>query len=89
MPTSLRSLLVAFGGLVAVVCGEGLVAQTPELPRSGGGETIDVEIKIVPFYAVDDKGRPVHDLRPEEVELRIGRRSGRDRKLRPLYDRRG
>lgn len=66
MSTSLRLLLIA------LVCGVSLAAQTPEPPRSGGGETIDVEIKIVPFYAVDAKGRPVHDLRQDEVELKIG-----------------
>ncbi|HSN87577.1 MAG TPA: hypothetical protein VL025_12505 [Thermoanaerobaculia bacterium] len=72
MPTSLRSLLVALCCLMPVGRAAVFAAQTPEPPRSGGGETIDVEIKIIPFYAVDGKGRPVHDLRPEEVELRIG-----------------
>lgn len=70
MPTSFHSVPVAFGFLFSIVCGA--AAQTPEPPRSGGGETIDVEIKIVPFYAVDGKGRPVHDLQQDEVELRIG-----------------
>jgi hypothetical protein len=47
-------------------------APRPAPPRSGGGETVDVEIKIVPFYAVDAEGKPVWDLRSDEVELRLG-----------------
>ncbi len=35
------------------------------------GETMDVEIKIVPFYAVDGDGHPVFDLRQDEVEVRV------------------
>jgi hypothetical protein len=50
-----------------------LTAQAPsEAPPRAGGDTIDVELKIVPFYAVDAEGRPVFDLRPDEVELRVG-----------------
>src|SRR6185295_3727888 len=30
-----------------------------------------VELKIIPFFAVDAEGRPVFDLRREEVELRV------------------
>jgi hypothetical protein len=41
-------------------------------PRRAGGETVDVEIKMIPFYAVDAQGKPVYDLRPDEVELRVG-----------------
>jgi hypothetical protein len=33
---------------------------------------VNVEVKIVPFYAVDSQGRPVTDLKPEEVEIRVG-----------------
>jgi hypothetical protein len=53
---------IASGGLA--------VAQVR--PPSVGGEKIDVELKIVPFYATDAEGRPVYDLRKEEVELRVG-----------------
>jgi hypothetical protein len=57
---------------LAVWAGSGaLLAQEPTPPRAGG-ETVQVEIKIVPFYAVDAQGRPVYDLRQEEVELRVG-----------------
>jgi hypothetical protein len=41
-------------------------------PRRGGGETVDVEIKMIPFYAVDAQGKPVYDLKQDEVELRVG-----------------
>jgi VWFA-related protein len=35
------------------------------------GDTVDVEIKIVPFYAVDADGKPVFDLKQDEVEIRV------------------
>jgi hypothetical protein len=51
-------------------------AAPPEpQPPSGGGETVDVEIRIVPFYAVDDAGKPVFDLKQDEVELRVDGRT--------------
>lgn len=34
-------------------------------------ETVDVEIRIVPFYAVDEDGRPVTDLKQEEIEVKL------------------
>lgn len=34
-------------------------------------ESVDVEIRIVPFYAVDEDGRPVTDLKQDEVEVRL------------------
>lgn len=63
--------------LLLLACGvmgswSALAAQTPAAaPLSGGGEAIDVEIKIVPFYAVDEDGKPVFDLRQDEIELRM------------------
>ena len=57
--------------LLAVPC----FAAAPKRPaagRLGAGETVEVEIKIVPFYAVDAEGKPVWDLRSDEVELRLG-----------------
>jgi hypothetical protein len=44
----------------------------PPSPPSAGGETVEVNIRIVPFCAVDAESKPIYDLRPEEVELRIG-----------------
>lgn len=41
-------------------------------PRINAGETVNVEVKIVPFYAADGQGNPVYDLRPNEIELRVG-----------------
>jgi VWFA-related protein len=35
------------------------------------GETVDVEIRIVPFYAVDADGKPVFDLKQDEVEILV------------------
>lgn len=34
-------------------------------------DTVDVEIKIVPFYAVDGDGKPVFDLKRDEVEILV------------------
>ncbi len=44
-------------------------AQIPEVPPAG--ETVDVEMKIVPFYAVDAAGKPVFDLEQDEVEILV------------------
>lgn len=56
--------------LLALFPGHGHFAQA-QAPADGGGETVDVEIKIVPFYAVDADGKPVFDLKQDEVELRL------------------
>jgi hypothetical protein len=34
-------------------------------------ETVDVEIRIVPFYAVDEAGKPVTDLKQDEIEVKL------------------
>lgn len=74
MPSPCRAILpsaLAVAVLFAwAASGGSAVAQ--ERPPSAGGERIDVELKIVPFYATDAEGRPVFDLRKEEVELRVG-----------------
>ena len=46
-------------------------AQAPAEPVVGDGDTVNVEIKIVPFYAVDEHGKPVLDLKQDEIELRL------------------
>lgn len=40
-------------------------------PRVDAAETVNVEVKLVPFYAVDSQGKPVTDLKPEEIEVRV------------------
>jgi hypothetical protein len=45
-------------------------APSPE-PQMDIGDTVNVEIKIVPFYAVDEHGNPVLDLKQDEIEVRI------------------
>lgn len=57
--------------LALFLAGPGLVPAQAQAPADGGGETVDVEIKIVPFYAVDAEGKPVFDLERDEVELRL------------------
>ncbi len=39
--------------------------------REGGAETIDVELRTVPFYAVDEAERGVHDLSADEVRILV------------------
>ena len=75
MPVSFRSadfpglvFAVALALAVAPACGQGRPAPPPRLTA---GETVNVEVRIVPFYAVDARGNPVYDLRPDEVELRV------------------
>ncbi len=74
-PSRLPALLLAGLGLAVSLFGVpfggpfgGLHAQSPGEPVS---DSIDVEIKIVPFYAVDEEGKPVFDLKQEEVEVRL------------------
>jgi len=43
--------------------------QQTEPPR--GEKTIEVHLQIIPFYAVSEDGRPVYDLQPDEVEVRV------------------
>jgi hypothetical protein len=68
---AVRPLVLAVVFVLARVASAGL-ALAQERPPSAGGERIEVELKIVPFYATDAEGRPVFDLRKEEVELRVG-----------------
>ena len=74
MPISYRAVrpLVLAVAVVLTWVASGGIAVAQERPPSAGGERIDVELKIVPFYATDAEGRPVFDLRKEEVELRVG-----------------
>ncbi|HWN41974.1 MAG TPA: hypothetical protein VNW71_07105 [Thermoanaerobaculia bacterium] len=46
-------------------------APEPQMSEGSIGDTVNVEIKIVPFYAVDEQGKPVLDLKQEEIEVRI------------------
>jgi hypothetical protein len=73
MAISLRavSAVLASVGALALVSSAG-GQSSPRTPRAVAGETVNVEVEIVPFYAVDAQGNPVYDLRPEEVELRVG-----------------
>ena len=71
MQVPLRSVLVFTGALILAASAASGQAP-PTTPRFNAGETVNVEVKIVPFYAVDAQGRPVYDLRPDEVELRVG-----------------
>lgn len=64
-----------FAALVASLAVAGAQEEQPKALPSGGTETIDVELRQVPFYAVDGKGHPVFDLKAGEVELRLGERT--------------
>jgi hypothetical protein len=75
MPISLRSdtsSMLAFACALALTSGAFGQGRPPEPPRITAGEAVDVEVRIVPFYAVDARGNPVYGLKPEEVELRVG-----------------
>jgi VWFA-related protein len=74
MPISFRTagpgLLVLAAGLALAAAASGQTQAPPT--RINAGETVNVEVKIVPFYAVDAQGNPVYDLRQDEIELRVG-----------------
>ncbi len=73
MPISFRSAgpaALAFAAVLALASTASSQSLAP--PPKVAGETVNVEVKIVPFYAVDAKGNPVYDLRQDEVELRVG-----------------
>ena len=64
---------LAFAAALALAVSAAFGQDRPAAtPRFSGGETINVEVKIVPFYAVDAQGKPVTDLKAEEIELRVG-----------------
>lgn len=75
-----RSSVIGRKAQVIVVASLWLLAPAaagvsePELPWVGQ-ERIEVELKTVAFYAEDDGGQPVSDLRAEEVELRVDGRA--------------
>lgn len=77
MPISLRSAssVLALAATLASVRGA-RGQDRPAAPAAPVGatasETVNVEVRIVPFYAVDAQGNPVYDLKPEEIELRVG-----------------
>ncbi len=74
MPTLCRAVRLRDLALVAGLSwlAFGGIAVAEDQPPRVHGEKVDVELKIVPFYAVDAEGRPVFDLRREEVELKVG-----------------
>lgn len=62
-----RSVLLLLAGLCL-----GLPSPSWAQPSTETvGETVDVEIRLVPFYAVDEDGKPVFDLEQDEIELRL------------------
>ncbi len=72
MPMSCRAsgpaALALAGVLILAAAARGEAPAPP--PRLTSAETVNVEVKIVPFYAVDAEGNPVYDLRADEIELR-------------------
>src|ERR1700687_2894099 len=75
-PKNIAILEQAFDALhereLQLVFGAPAGARQAAPPPSAGGETVEVNIRIVPFCAVDTAGKPIYDLRQDEVELRIG-----------------
>lgn len=67
-----RGLMVCWIAAALAVGFAGTSAAAERAKPQRAGDTVDVEIKIVPFYAVDAEGNPVFDLKPEEVELKVG-----------------
>ncbi len=68
VPSLALAAALAHAALAACASAQG----DPVPQRFDAAEAIRVEVRIVPFYAVDSSGKPVYDLRPDEVELRVG-----------------
>jgi hypothetical protein len=71
MPRSPVRVLSFLPVLVLLLAVAAFAAPRRTAPKPAG-DTVDVEIKIIPFYAVDAEGKPVWDLQSNEVELRVG-----------------
>ena len=71
----LAQLATAFAVLVAGVTAVNgparLLAQEEAAPAPAFAEELDVTLVTTSFYVVDAEGRPVRDLRPEEVEVSV------------------
>ncbi|HEX3526015.1 MAG TPA: hypothetical protein VH988_03025 [Thermoanaerobaculia bacterium] len=72
MPKSSACCLSFFLLLPGLIVSASAFAAPRPAASKPAGDTVDVEIKIVPFYAVDAAGKPVWDLKSDEVEMRIG-----------------
>lgn len=86
--TNLAPKLLAAAGILA---GPALAADTPRPPtepvESGLVERVDVQLVQVNFLAVDRKGAPVLDLRPDEIEVLEKGETQRVAFLQPYYAR--
>lgn len=75
----ISSMVRAGGWMLAGMLCNGVAGPVPAAaqPAAGaplpwaGEETVEVELRTVPFYAVDADGRPVYDLAPEELRLTV------------------
>jgi hypothetical protein len=72
MPKPSARFLPLFLVLIVSLVSAAVVAAPRRTAPKPAGDTVDVEIKIIPFYAVDAEGKPVWDLQSNEVELRVG-----------------
>ena len=69
-PVLILTLILA-GTALSLSAAAQAPAPEPRMSEGSIGDTVNVEIKIVPFYAVDEQGRPVLDLKQDEIEVRI------------------
>src|SRR6058998_3928310 len=62
-----RAWSVLLAGLMAFAA----AAQTPQPQQQRMSETVSVGYVMIPFTALDPKGRAITDLRASEVALRV------------------
>src|SRR5213075_1370704 len=68
LPRSAASLAVILPFALATgLRGQASVPETPSY-----GESVDVTLVTTSIYVVDGDGNPITDLRPEEVQVRVG-----------------
>jgi len=72
VPTKLFALMNrVLSALAVMALAVAATAQTPEQPQQRMAETVSVGYVMIPFTALDEKGRAIIDLHANEVALRV------------------
>jgi VWFA-related protein len=75
---------IGCGWLICILCFAGTAARAQEVQQEHEPLKYDVSVKarIIPVFAVDSAGKPVYDLKKEELQLLVNRQPATFRLLR-------